>query len=60
MALEELTTRYRALPVDHDAVTRAGGLRHYHRGILGTRNLPVHPVPAMGAARNPRKTSLRG
>ena len=60
VALEELTTRYRALPVDHDAVARAGGLRHYHRGILGTRNLPVHPVPAMGAARNPRKASLRG
>ena len=46
MALEELTTRYRALPVDHDAVARVGGLQHYHRGILGTRNLPVHPVPA--------------
>ncbi len=46
VALEELTTRYRALPVDHDAIARAGGLRHYQRGILGTRNLPVHPVPA--------------
>ncbi len=44
MALEALTARYRALPVDHDAVARAGG--HYHRGILGTRNLPVHPVTA--------------
>ena len=29
VALEELTARYRALPVDHDAVARAGGLRHY-------------------------------
>ena len=46
VALEELTARYRALPVDHDAVARAGGLRHYQRGILGTRNLPVHPVTA--------------
>lgn len=46
VALEELTTRYRALPVDHDAIARAGGLRHYQRGILGTSNLPVHPVPA--------------
>ncbi|HEY6424775.1 MAG TPA: cytochrome P450 [Pseudonocardiaceae bacterium] len=42
VALEELTTRYRALPVDHDA----GELRYYPRGILGTRNLPVRPVPA--------------
>lgn len=46
VALEELTGRYRALPVDHEAVARAGGLSHYQRGILGTRNLPVHPVPA--------------
>ncbi|MGH3911136.1 MAG: cytochrome P450 [Pseudonocardiaceae bacterium] len=46
VALEELTARYRALPVDHDAVARAGGLSHYHKGILGTRNLPLHPVVA--------------
>lgn len=46
VALEELTTRYRALPVDHDAITRTGGLRPYQKGILGTRTLPVHPVPA--------------
>ncbi|MGH3904041.1 MAG: cytochrome P450 [Pseudonocardiaceae bacterium] len=46
VALEELTARYRALPVDHDAVARAGGLSHYHKGILGTRNLPLHPVAA--------------
>ncbi|MGH4020050.1 MAG: cytochrome P450 [Pseudonocardiaceae bacterium] len=46
VALEELTARYRALPVDHDAVARTGGLSHYQRGILGTRNLPVRPVAA--------------
>lgn len=46
VALEALTARYRALPVDHDAVARTGGLQHYQRGILGTRNLPVHPVAA--------------
>ncbi|MQA17280.1 MAG: cytochrome P450 [Pseudonocardiaceae bacterium] len=46
VALEALTARYRALPVDHDAVARAGGLRHYPRGILGTRNLPLRPVAA--------------
>lgn len=46
VALEELTARYRALPVDHDAVARTGGLSHYQRGILGTRNLPVRPVTA--------------
>lgn len=46
VALEELTTRYPALPLDHDTIARAGGLRHYPRGILGTRNLPVRPVPA--------------
>lgn len=44
VALEELTARDRALPIDHDAVAHAGGLRHYQRDILGTRNLPVHPV----------------
>ncbi|HEU0089233.1 MAG TPA: cytochrome P450 [Pseudonocardiaceae bacterium] len=46
VALEELTGRYRALPVDHEAVVRTGGLRPYRRGILGTRNLPVRPVAA--------------
>lgn len=46
VALEALTARYRALPVDHDAVARTGGLQHYQRGILGTRNLPVHPIAA--------------
>ncbi len=46
VALEELTTRYRALPVDHDAVARTGGLQHYYRGVLGTRTLPVRPVLA--------------
>jgi len=46
VALEELTARYRALPVNHEAITSTGGLRHYQKGILGTRNLPVHPVPA--------------
>jgi erythromycin 12 hydroxylase len=46
VALQELTSRFRALPVDHDAVHRAGGLRGYERGILGTRSLPVHAVPA--------------
>ncbi|MDQ3886471.1 MAG: cytochrome P450 [Actinomycetota bacterium] len=44
VALEELTGRYRALPVDHEAIARTGGLRHYQRGILGTRNLPVRPL----------------
>jgi erythromycin 12 hydroxylase len=46
VALEALTARYRALPLDHDTIARAGGLQYYPRGILGTRNLPVHPVPA--------------
>ncbi|NMI00028.1 cytochrome P450 [Pseudonocardia acidicola] len=46
VALEELTARHRALPLDHDTIAGTGGLRHYSRGILGTRNLPVHPVPA--------------
>jgi erythromycin 12 hydroxylase len=46
VALEALTTRYPALPLDHDTIARAGGLQHYPRGILGTRNLPVRPVPA--------------
>ena len=42
VALQELTARFRALPVDHDAVRAAGGLHGYDRGILGTRTLPVH------------------
>jgi erythromycin 12 hydroxylase len=46
VALEELTTHYRALPVDHDTIAHTGGLRHYPRGMIGTRNLPVHPTPA--------------
>ncbi|MGH3937355.1 MAG: cytochrome P450, partial [Pseudonocardiaceae bacterium] len=46
VALEELTGRYRALPVDHEAIARTGGLRPYRKGILGTRNLPVRPVAA--------------
>ena len=46
VALQELTARYRALPVDHDAVRAAGGLRGYDRGILGTRSLPVHAESA--------------
>ena len=46
VALEELTGRYRAFPVDHEAVAAAGGLRHYPRGIIGVRDLPVRPVPA--------------
>jgi erythromycin 12 hydroxylase len=46
VALEALTVRYRALPLDRDSIARGGGLRHYSRGILGTRNLPVRPVPA--------------
>ena len=46
VALQELTSRFRALPVDHDEVIRAGGLRGYERGILGTRSLPVHAVRA--------------
>jgi len=41
VACEELTTRFRALRVDHDAVRAAGGLRGYQRGILGVRQLPV-------------------
>ncbi len=41
VALEELTRRYRRLDVDRDAVAAAGGLPYFHRGILGTRNLPV-------------------
>ncbi|HEY0816915.1 MAG TPA: cytochrome P450 [Pseudonocardia sp.] len=41
VALEELTRRYRRLSLDHDAVAAAGGLQHFPRGILGTRNLPV-------------------
>ncbi len=36
---------YERLLVDL-AITRADGLRHYQRGILGTWNLPVHPVAA--------------
>lgn len=44
VALEELTRRYRYLPVDHEAIGRSGGLRPYQRGILGTRNLPVRPI----------------
>jgi erythromycin 12 hydroxylase len=46
VALQELSARYRALPVDHDAVRAAGGLRGYDRGILGTRSLPVHAESA--------------
>jgi erythromycin 12 hydroxylase len=46
VTLQELTTRYDALLVDRDAVTRAGGLRHYPRGILGTRSLPVRATAA--------------
>ncbi len=46
VALQELTARFAALPVDHDAVAAAGGLRGYERGILGTRSLPVHAVRA--------------
>jgi erythromycin 12 hydroxylase len=46
VALQELTARYRALPVDHDAVRAAGGLHGYDRGILGTRTLPVHAAAA--------------
>ncbi|MGH3933108.1 MAG: cytochrome P450, partial [Pseudonocardiaceae bacterium] len=46
VALEELTGCYRDLPVDHDAIASTGGLRHYQKGILGTRNLPVRPVAA--------------
>ena len=42
----QLAARYRALPVDHDAVRAAGGLRGYDRGILGTRSLPVHAESA--------------
>ena len=45
VALQELTARYRALPVDQDAVRAAGGLRGYERGILGTRSLPVSAAP---------------
>jgi len=41
VAMTALTARFRALPVDHDAVARVGGLQHYPRGILGTRHLPV-------------------
>jgi AcrR family transcriptional regulator len=41
VALEELTRRYRRLSLDHDAVAAAGGLQHFPRGILGTRNLPI-------------------
>ncbi|MGH3852984.1 MAG: cytochrome P450 [Pseudonocardiaceae bacterium] len=46
VALEALTTRYRALPLDHDTIARTGGLRYYRRGILGTRNLPVRSTRA--------------
>lgn len=46
VALEELAAHYAALPVDHDAITRAGGLRRYPSGILGTRSLPVRPTAA--------------
>jgi erythromycin 12 hydroxylase len=46
VALQELTARFGSLPVDHDAVRAAGGLRGYPRGILGTRSLPVHATRA--------------
>jgi erythromycin 12 hydroxylase len=46
VALQELTARFRALTVDHDAVAAAGGLRGYPRGILGVRALPVHAAVA--------------
>jgi erythromycin 12 hydroxylase len=41
VALEELTARYPTLRLDHEAICAAGGLAHFPRGILGSRNLPV-------------------
>jgi erythromycin 12 hydroxylase len=41
VALQELTARFRTLPVDHDASRAAGGFGGYPRGILGVRRLPV-------------------
>jgi erythromycin 12 hydroxylase len=42
VALEEMTARWSALHVDH-VDDRA--LRHYPRGVLGVRTLPVHATP---------------
>ena len=50
VALQELTARFRALTVDHDAVRAAGGLRGYQRGILGVRALPVSAARGLSRA----------
>jgi erythromycin 12 hydroxylase len=42
VALEQLTSRYTAVDVDHEVIARTGGLTHFPRGIIGTRSLPVH------------------